>query len=85
MNTFEANLEKLEKLTTDIKRSDISLEDALKDFEEGIKLAAGMEKQLDNIEGKIQILMNEPQPMSLDNPPQMDLFNDDGQINGTRK
>jgi len=85
MNTFEANLEKLEKLTTDIKRSDISLEDALKDFEEGIKLAAGMEKQLDDIEGKIQILMNEPQPMSLDNPPQMDLFNDDGQIKGTRK
>ncbi len=85
MNTFEANLEKLENLTTDIKRSDISLEDALKDFEEGIKLAAGMEKQLDDIEGKIQILMNEPQPMSLDNPPQMDLFNDDGQINGTRK
>lgn len=85
MNTFEVNLEKLEKLTTDIKRSDISLEDALKDFEEGIKLAAGMEKQLDDIEGKIQILMNEPQPMSLDNPPQMDLFNDDGQINGTRK
>ena len=85
MNTFEANLEKLEKLTTDIKRSDISLEDALKDFEEGIKLAAGMEKQLDDIEGKIQILMNEPQPMSLDNPPQMDLVNDDGQINGTRK
>ncbi|MBQ1710862.1 MAG: exodeoxyribonuclease VII small subunit [Treponema sp.] len=85
MNTFETNLEKLEKLTTDIKRSDISLEDALKDFEEGIKLAAGMEKQLDDIEGKIQILMNEPQPMSLDNPPQMDLFNDDGQINGTRK
>ncbi len=84
-NTFEANLEKLEKLTTDIKRSDISLEDALKDFEEGIKLAAGMEKQLDDIEGKIQILMNEPQPMSLNNPPQMDLFNDDGQINGTRK
>mgnify|MGYP003501925848 FL=1 len=85
MNTFEANLEKLEKLTTDIKRSDISLEDALKDFEEGIKLAAGMEKQLDDIEGKIQILMNEPQPMSLNNPPQMDLFNDEGQINGTRK
>ncbi len=85
MNTFEANLEKLEKLTSDIKRSDISLEDALKDFEEGIKLASGMEKQLDDIEGKIQILMNEPQPMSPDNPPQMDLFKDDGQVNGTRK
>ena len=29
-NSFESNLEKLEKLTTDIKRSDISLEEALK-------------------------------------------------------
>ena len=55
MNTFEQNLEKLEKLTQDIKRTDISLEDALKDFEEGIKLAGGMEKQLDEIEGKVQI------------------------------
>ena len=85
MNTFETNLAKLEKLTSDIKRTDISLEDALKDFEEGIKLASGMEKQLDEIEGKIQILMNEPQPMAKENPHQLDLFADDGEINGTRK
>ena len=83
--TFEENLEKLEKLSTDIKRSDISLEDALKDFEEGIKLASGMEKQLDEIEGKIQILMNEPDPLSKDNPPQTELFKDDGEVNGPRK
>ncbi|MDD7534378.1 MAG: exodeoxyribonuclease VII small subunit [Treponema sp.] len=85
MNSFEQNLQKLEQLTSDIKRSDISLEDALKDFEEGIKLASGMEKQLDEIEGKIQILMNEPNPMTKDNPPQMDFFSDDGEVNGTRK
>ena len=85
VNSFEQNLQKLEQLTSDIKRSDISLEDALKDFEEGIKLASGMEKQLDEIEGKIQILMNEPNPMTKDNPPQMDLFSDDGEVNGTRK
>lgn len=85
MNTFEENLKKLEKLTNDIKRSDISLEDALKDFEEGIKLASGMEKQLDEIEGKIQILMNEPNPMAKDNPPQMELFSTEGEVNGTRK
>ena len=45
MNTFEQNLAKLEQLTSDIKRSDISLEDALKDFEEGIKLAKSIEKK----------------------------------------
>ena len=85
MNTFEEKLNHLEKLTADIKRSDISLEDALKDFEEGIKLAAGMEKELDQIEGKIQILMNEPHPMVKDNPPGMELFNDERELNGTRK
>ena len=82
MDTFEAKLEKLEKLTSDIKRSDISLEDALKDFEEGIKLAAGMEKELDKIEGKIQILMNEPIPMEKGNPPQMELFDGADEITG---
>lgn len=85
MDTFEKNLEKLEKLTNDIKRSDISLEDALKDFEEGIKLTSGMEKQLDDIEGKIQILMNEPNPLDKNNPPQTELFSDAGEVNGTRQ
>ena len=85
MNTFEQNLEKLEKLTQDIKRTDISLEDALKDFEEGIKLASGMEKQLDEIEGKVQILMNEPDPMDKNNPPQTEDFSEQGEVNGTRK
>ena len=67
-------MNRLEQLSNDIKRSDISLEDALKDFEEGIKLAKGLEKELNAIEGKIQILMNEPNPMAKDNPPQLDLF-----------
>ena len=84
MNTFEENLNKLEQLTMDITRSDISLEDALKDFEEGIKLAAGMEKQLDEIEGKVQILMNEPEPME-NGKPQFDDFSEQGEVNGTRK
>ena len=85
MNNFEENLAKLEQLTSDIKRSDISLEDALKDFEEGIKLASGMEKQLDEIEGKVQILMNEPNPMDSENKPQLDDFAEQGEINGTRR
>ncbi|MDY2838915.1 MAG: exodeoxyribonuclease VII small subunit [Treponema sp.] len=80
---FEEKLAQLEKLTQDIKRTDISLEDALKDFEQGIQLANGLEKELDKIEGKIQILMNEPSPMSAENPPQMDLFSDADELTGT--
>lgn len=60
MKSFEENLSRLETLSTDIRRQDISLEDALKDFEEGIKLAKTLEKDIEKIEGKIQILMNQP-------------------------
>ncbi|MCR5284829.1 MAG: exodeoxyribonuclease VII small subunit [Treponema sp.] len=85
MNNFEENLKKLESLTSDIKRSDISLEDALKDFEEGIGLAKELESQINEIEGKIQILMNEPNPMEKDNPPQFDDFSINEEVKGTRK
>ncbi len=73
MKDFESNLATLEQLTNDIKRTDISLEDALKDFEEGIKLAKTLEKDIEKIEGKIQILMNQPLPNSADMP-ELDLF-----------
>ncbi len=66
MNNFEDNLKKLETLSADIKRTDISLEDALKDFEEGIKLVKGMEKELDQIEAKIQILVKDPDSLTED-------------------
>lgn len=77
--TFEENLARLETLTNDIKRTDISLEDALKDFEEGITLAKKLEASLDKIEGKIQILTNQPvkaedSPSGKEVAPQMDLF-----------
>lgn len=72
MKNFEEKLAKLEELGDDIKRNDIQLEEALKIFEEGIKLAKGMEKELDKIEGRIQQLMNAPTTM--DEKPELDLF-----------
>ncbi len=85
-NSFEKNLQRLEKITSDIKQTDISLEDALKNFEEGIKLARGMEKDLTKIEGKIQILMNNPAPESeneKDTKPELDLFSSADEMTGT--
>lgn len=82
MTNFEEKLKALEELTDDIKRSDISLEDALKDFEEGIKIAKNLEKQLDKMESKIQILMNSPENAETD--PQMELFKFNDEITGTR-
>ncbi len=99
MKNFEENLERLEQLTEDIKKTDITLEDALKDFEEGIKLAKLMEKELDAIEGKVQILMSSPADLLTEQPqkksskakeskaetgPVLDLFNGTAELNGTR-
>ena len=75
MKNFEQRLQRLEQIGSDIKRSDVTLEEALKYFEEGITLARGMEKELDKIEGKIQILINQPDPVAKTGPePQLDLF-----------
>lgn len=82
MKNFEEKLEKLEYLTSNIKRPDISLEEALKNFEEGIKLAKTLEKQIDEIEGKIQILANNP---SLENneEPEITLFSETDEKTGS--
>lgn len=72
MESFEKRLERLENLNNSIKKSDLPMEDALKLFEEGIKLAKSMEKDLDKIESRIQILMN--QPVSVQDKPELDLF-----------
>ena len=90
MKDFEEKLKKLEELSTQIRKNDISLEDALKSFEEGIKLAKGLEKELSSMESKIQILMNSPstddtsKKQAKDESPVLDLFNEETQINGTR-
>ena len=82
MKNFEEKLEKHEYLTNNIKRPDISLEEALKNFEEGIKLAKTLEKQIDEIEGKIQILANNP---SLENneEPKITLFSETDEKTGS--
>lgn len=97
MTNFEEKLKRLEELSASIKKSDISLEDALKDFEEGIKLAKSMEKSLDEMESKIQILMNNPdisedekfadgkkQKVKIENNPVLGLFDESSEITGTR-
>jgi len=60
MKKFEERLERLEKLGEDIRKPDIPLDEALRAFEEGIVLARGLEKDLESIEGRIEILMNGP-------------------------
>jgi len=62
--SFEERLERLEELGDEIRKSDIPLEDAIKAFEEGIKLARALEKDLEKVESRIEILMNGTAPVS---------------------
>jgi len=79
MKNFEERLLKLEKLGETIRKTDIPLEESLKAFEEGIKLARSLEKDLEKTESRIEILLNSPESKMQENP-ELDLFdnvNDD--------
>lgn len=71
---FEEKLQRLETLSNTIKNSELDLEEAFSVFEEGIKLAKSLEKELDKMEGKVKILLNEPKTPS--DKVELDLFSD---------
>jgi exodeoxyribonuclease VII small subunit len=73
MKNFEERLERLEILGDQIRKSDIPLDEALKAFEEGIKLARALEKDLEKIDSRIEILMNSAEA-PLDDSPELELF-----------
>jgi len=56
--TFEKSLETLEKITNDLENGELSLDDSLKKFDEGIKLAEFCNKKLDEAQAKVDILQN---------------------------
>lgn len=60
MKSFEERLQRLETLSEKIRSEDCSLEEATSYFEEGVKLAKGLEKELSQVEKRVEILVNEP-------------------------
>lgn len=79
--SFEARLERLEELGDEIRKTDLPLDDAIKAFEEGIRLARALEKDLEKIESRIEILMNGTVAESEEEPggaPELSLFDDEG-------
>ena len=73
MKSFEERLERLETLGEQIRKTDIPLDEALKAFEEGIKLARALESDLEKIENRIEILMNSSEASSGESP-DLELF-----------
>ena len=72
MKNFEERLTNLEELNEKMQEGDVPLDDAVKIFEEGIKLAKSLEKDLAKIERKIEILVNKPETDN--DEPNLELF-----------
>ncbi|MDR0598981.1 MAG: exodeoxyribonuclease VII small subunit [Treponema sp.] len=71
--SFEERLGRLEELGEEIRKTDIPLNDALRAFEEGIKLARSLEKELEEIESRVEVLLNGTEAKGQDSP-ELDLF-----------
>ena len=53
---FEKSLKQLETLVDKLEKGDLSLEDSLKNFEQGVKLTRDCRQALQNAEQKISML-----------------------------
>ncbi len=59
MPTFEDSLRKLEEIVHQLEQGDLTLEDSLKLFEDGIRLSAACKLNLDTAEGKVLQLIQQ--------------------------
>lgn len=75
MKSFEDKLTRLEEINRSIKDREIGLEDAVKLFEEGMKLSRELEKDISKVERKIEIMVNKPEDPETEKP-ELDLFSE---------
>lgn len=59
MPKFEDCLQRLEEVVNQLERGEVPLEQALKLFEEGMQLSNSCRKELEEAEGKVQILLKQ--------------------------
>ncbi|MEI8175434.1 MAG: exodeoxyribonuclease VII small subunit [Candidatus Omnitrophota bacterium] len=54
--SFEKSLERLEKIVAELEGGDLPLDEALKRYEEGIKLVQGCSKKIESAQKKVELL-----------------------------
>lgn len=59
MPNFEVSLQRLEEIVDELEKGNVPLEQALKLFEEGLKLSTSCRKELEEAEGKVEILLRQ--------------------------
>ena len=58
-NSFEKDLEKLEKIVNDLENGDVELDQAISKFEEAMKLAKSCDEKLKNAEDAISKIVKD--------------------------
>jgi exodeoxyribonuclease VII small subunit len=56
---FEECLQRLEKIVEELEKGDVPLEKSLTLFEEGMQLSTACRKELEQAEGKVEILLKQ--------------------------
>ncbi|MGB9103396.1 MAG: exodeoxyribonuclease VII small subunit [Terriglobales bacterium] len=59
MPKFEECLQRLEKIVDELEKGNVPLEQAIKFFEEGVKLSNSCRQELEAAEGKVEILLKQ--------------------------
>ena len=59
MAKFEESLKQLETIVGQLEKGELSLEDSIRLFEEGMNLSGVCKQELDAAEGKVQILLKQ--------------------------
>ena len=59
MAKFEESLQRLETIVADLEKGDVPLDRALELFDEGMKLSGSCRKELEEAEGKVEILLKQ--------------------------
>ncbi|HZQ25119.1 MAG TPA: exodeoxyribonuclease VII small subunit [Terriglobales bacterium] len=59
MPKFEECLQRLEKIVQELEKGEIPLEKSLTLFEEGMQLSSACRKELEEAEGKVEILLKQ--------------------------
>jgi len=71
--TFEKALERLDEIVKKMEEGDMTLDDSLKAFEEGINLSRFCAKKLDDAERKVEMLIKS------DGEPEVKAFIEEGE------
>ncbi len=59
MKSFETSLKELEKIVRGLEEGDLSLEESLKLFEDGVRLSRECQERLNQAERRIEVLLTD--------------------------